>query len=129
MLKLKKLLYTSIRLFLEKCGYQSGLSKQPVFLISNPTKIILYFSIPVCLTIFFHKIMYGNFYQSRKLSTFVRLSVSCYNKPMEGYGMKHKDPETKLIQEQNQYIRILEEQLYVCKEQIKAQELLIEKQD
>lgn len=42
--------------------------------------------------------------------------------------MKNENPETKLIQEQNQYIRILEEQLYVCKEQIKAQELLIEKQ-
>lgn len=43
--------------------------------------------------------------------------------------MKHGNSETKLIQEQNQYIRILEEQLSVCKEQIKAQELLIEKQN
>lgn len=43
--------------------------------------------------------------------------------------MKNEDPETKLIREQNQYIRILEEQLDVCKEQIKAQELLIEKQN
>lgn len=43
--------------------------------------------------------------------------------------MKHENPETKLIQEQDQYIRLLEEQLYVCKEQIKAQELLIEKQN
>lgn len=43
--------------------------------------------------------------------------------------MKHENPETKLIQEQNQYIRILEEQLDACKEQIKAQELLIEKQN
>jgi len=48
---------------------------------------------------------------------------------MEGYGMKHENPETKLIREQNQHIRILEEQLDVCKEQIKAQELLIEKQN
>ena len=48
---------------------------------------------------------------------------------MEGYGMKHENPETKIIQEQNQYIRILEEQLDTCKEQIKAQELLIEKQN
>ncbi len=43
--------------------------------------------------------------------------------------MKHENPETKLIREQNQYIRILEEQLDVCKEQLKAQELLIEEQD
>ena len=43
---------------------------------------------------------------------------------MEGYGMKHENPETKIIQEQNQYIRILEEQLDTCKEQIKPQELL-----
>lgn len=43
--------------------------------------------------------------------------------------MKHEDPETKLIMEQNQYIRVLEEQLDACKEQIKALELLIEKQN
>lgn len=43
--------------------------------------------------------------------------------------MKHESPETKLIREQNQYIRILEEQLEVCKEQLKAQELLIEEQN
>lgn len=43
--------------------------------------------------------------------------------------MKHEDPETKLIREQDRYIRILEEQLSVCKEQIKEQELLIEKQN
>ena len=43
--------------------------------------------------------------------------------------MKHESPETKLIREQNRYIRILEEQLEVCKEQIKAQELLIEEQN
>lgn len=43
--------------------------------------------------------------------------------------MKHENPETKLIREQNQYIRVLEEQLYVCKRQIKAQEVLIEKQN
>lgn len=43
--------------------------------------------------------------------------------------MKHENPETKIIQEQNQYIWILEEQLDTCKEQIKAQELLIEKQN
>lgn len=48
---------------------------------------------------------------------------------MEGQGMKHGNPETKRIREQNEYIRILEEQLDVCKEQIKAQELLIEKQN
>lgn len=43
--------------------------------------------------------------------------------------MKHENPETKLIREQNQYIRILEEQLDGCKEQLKVQELLIEEQD
>ena len=43
--------------------------------------------------------------------------------------MKHESPETRLIREQNRYIRILEEQLDVCKEQLKAQELLIEEQD
>ncbi len=48
---------------------------------------------------------------------------------MEGYGMKHENPETRLIREQNRYIRILEEQLDVCKEQLKAQELLIEEQN
>lgn len=43
--------------------------------------------------------------------------------------MKHESPEAKLIREQNRYIRILEEQLDVCKEQLKAQELLIEEQN
>lgn len=43
--------------------------------------------------------------------------------------MKHESPEKKLIQEQNRYIRILEEQLDMCKEQLKAQELLLEKQN
>lgn len=43
--------------------------------------------------------------------------------------MKYEDSETNLIREQKQYIRILEEQLSVCREQIKAQELLIEKQN
>lgn len=43
--------------------------------------------------------------------------------------MKHESPETKLIREQNRYIQILEEQLEVCKEQIRAQELLIEEQN
>lgn len=43
--------------------------------------------------------------------------------------MKHEGPEARLIQEQARYIRILEEQLEVCKEQLKAQELLIEEQD
>lgn len=43
--------------------------------------------------------------------------------------MKHENPETKLIREQEQYIRILEEQISVCKEQLKAQELLIEEQN
>lgn len=43
--------------------------------------------------------------------------------------MKHENPETRLIREQERYIRILEEQLDVCREQIKAQELLIEEQN
>lgn len=43
--------------------------------------------------------------------------------------MKHENPETRFIREQERYIRILEEQLDVCKEQIKAQELLIEEQN
>ena len=43
--------------------------------------------------------------------------------------MKHESPEAKLIREQSRYIRILEEQLDVCKEQIRAQELLIEEQN
>lgn len=43
--------------------------------------------------------------------------------------MKHENPETKLIREQNQYIRVLEEQLDACKEQIKALELLVEEQN
>lgn len=43
--------------------------------------------------------------------------------------MKHESPEARLIQEQERYIRVLEEQLDVCKEQLKAQELLIEEQN
>ena len=43
--------------------------------------------------------------------------------------MKHESPEARLIREQERYIRVLEEQLDVCKEQLKAQELLIEDQD
>ena len=43
--------------------------------------------------------------------------------------MKQEDSEKRLIQKQEQYIRVLEEQLDVCREQIKAQELLIEKQN
>lgn len=43
--------------------------------------------------------------------------------------MKHENPETRFIREQERYIRILEEQLDVCKEQLKAQELLIEEQN
>ena len=43
--------------------------------------------------------------------------------------MKHESPEARLIREQERYIRILEEQLDVCKEQLKAQELLIEEQN
>ena len=43
--------------------------------------------------------------------------------------MKHESPEARLIREQERYIRVLEEQLDVCKEQLKAQELLIEEQD
>ena len=42
--------------------------------------------------------------------------------------MGRENPETKLIRKQARYIRALEEQLETCKEQIKAQELLIEKQ-
>ena len=42
--------------------------------------------------------------------------------------MKHESPEARLIREQERYIRVLEEQLDVCKEQLKAQELLIEEQ-
>ncbi len=43
--------------------------------------------------------------------------------------MKHESPETRLIREQNRYIQILEEQLDVCREQLKAQEQLIEEQN
>lgn len=43
--------------------------------------------------------------------------------------MKHGDSEAELFREQKRYIRILEEQLSACKEQIKAQELLIENQN
>lgn len=43
--------------------------------------------------------------------------------------MKHESPETRLLREQNRYIRILEEQLEVCREQLKAQELLLEEQN
>ena len=43
--------------------------------------------------------------------------------------MKHENPEVKLIREQERYIRVLEEQLAVCKEQIKAQELLLKEQN
>ena len=41
--------------------------------------------------------------------------------------MKHKNLEAELIHQQNLYIRQLEEQLNVCMEKDKAQELLIEK--
>ena len=40
--------------------------------------------------------------------------------------MNYESLETKLIQQQNLYIRKLEEQLAVCEEKNKAQELLIE---
>ena len=43
--------------------------------------------------------------------------------------MKHESPARRLIREQNRYIRILEEQLDVCREQLKAQEQLIEEQN
>ena len=43
--------------------------------------------------------------------------------------MKHESPEARLIREQERYSRVLEEQLDVCKEQLKAQELLIEEQN
>ena len=32
--------------------------------------------------------------------------------------MKHESPEARLIREQERYIRVLEEQLDVCKEQL-----------
>ena len=41
--------------------------------------------------------------------------------------MKYENLETELIRKQNLYIRQLEEQLHVCMEKDKAQELLIEK--
>ena len=41
--------------------------------------------------------------------------------------MRHENLETELIRQQNLYIRQLEEQLNVCMEKDKAQELLIEK--
>lgn len=41
--------------------------------------------------------------------------------------MNHERFEVKLIQQQNLYIQNLEEQLEVCEEKIKTQELLIEK--
>lgn len=40
--------------------------------------------------------------------------------------MNNERSETKLIQQQNQYIQLLEEQLTVYEEKDKAQELLIE---
>lgn len=40
--------------------------------------------------------------------------------------MIHQNPETGLIRQQDLYIRTLEEQLAVCEEKSKAQELLIE---
>lgn len=43
--------------------------------------------------------------------------------------MKQEDSEKRLIEKQEQYIRVLEGQLDVCREQIKAQELLIEEQN
>lgn len=43
--------------------------------------------------------------------------------------MKQEDSEKRLIQKQEQYIRVLEEQLDVCGEQIKALELLVEEQN
>lgn len=41
--------------------------------------------------------------------------------------MNHERFERKLIQQQNLYIQNLEEQLGICEERIKTQELLIEK--
>ncbi|MCI8639120.1 MAG: hypothetical protein HFG41_08270 [Coprococcus sp.] len=43
--------------------------------------------------------------------------------------MKDENPEARHLQEQSRYIRILEEQLDVCKEQLKTQELLFEEQN
>ena len=44
---------------------------------------------------------------------------------MEEYNMNHESLETKLIRQQSLYIKQLEEQLSVCEEKNKAQELLI----
>ena len=43
--------------------------------------------------------------------------------------MDYASLETKLIQQQNQYIQELEEQLYIYKENDKAQEKLIQTQN
>lgn len=114
---------------MRKCGYQSHVPKRPVFLFLNSAEIIPFSSVFVWPAGFFIKIFQGNFYQNTKLSTFAFSTVFCYSELMEEQKMKHENPETKLIREQNQYIRVLEEQLYVCKRQIKAQEVLIEKQN
>ncbi len=127
--EIKKYLSTSKRLILRKCGYPSDYSGQPLFSLPNPAEITWHLLLPFHLDGSLSKILPGNIYQNTKLSTFAFSSIFCYSRPMEGYGMKHENPETKLIREQNQYIRILEEQLDVCKEQLKAQELLIEEQD
>lgn len=95
----------------------------------NLTGIPPYSAIPAPPAGFFLMIMPHIFYQIRKLSTFAFFLVFCYSKPMEGQAMKRENPETKFIREQSRYIRALEEQLGTCKEQIKAQELLIEKQN
>lgn len=47
-------------------------------------------------------------------------------KSWRGTAMIHENPETELIRQQGLYIRALEEQLAVCEERNKAQELLIE---
>lgn len=94
----------------------------------NLVGIPSYSAIPTWPAGFFPMVMPHNFYQTRKLSTFAFSLVFCYSKPMEGQGMERENPETKLIRKQARYIRALEEQLETCKEPIKAQELLIEKQ-
>ena len=54
------------------------------------------------------------------------LSVFGILKSWRGTAMKHENPETELIRQQDLYIHTLEEQLAICEERNKAQELLIE---
>ena len=113
----------------EKMWISFLFSRTAGFLSRNQTQIPPYSAISARMSGFCLKIMPRNFYQTRKLSTFAFSPIFCYSTLMEGQKMKHENPETKLIREQNQYIRVLEEQLDACKEQIKALELLVEEQN